>query len=691
MSRLGKIIGWLVAAIIALFALGAVAFILFFDANNFRDEISRAVENSTGRELSIEGEIGLSFFPWLAVDVGRTSLGNAEGFGDEPFARFERARMGVRLLPLLLRRQVVTSGVDVDGLELNLQENRQGVSNWGDLFAGKEGDEETEKKAGDSDIDAAAISFSNATVSYFDARSGSRYVLREADMRIGPVTGKGKLIEVDGFSLSGELEGVGAMPSELAVSTDGIAVQTAEQTVTLAPLELEALGLDIQADVEPFSYAADVQPKAAISVDAFSPRSMMTLFGTESPETADPGALSRVIIDATAALTSAAIELTDVNIKLDDTTLRGSLSVPRASKGTYRFDLNADRIELARYMAPAGETEGAARTDTVPVKIPAELIRPLNARGNLRIASATLGNIAFEKVVLGLNAAKGNLRLNPVSSELFGGTYSGDVRINAAGKTPVLSVDEKIEGVDLGKLASAMFGRQNVTGGISGAFRLSGQGDDMDAVQRSLSGNMSFRLDDGAYEGTDIWFELRRARALLKQETPPKPTLPARTQFSAVTATGVVTNGVMRNDDLYAELPFMQLRGKGNVDLAAATLDYSLTARVLERPESLAGVSEAELEDFTEAVIPLKITGPLTAPSVKPDVESLVRQRVEQEVKKRLFDKLLGGEKQAETPSGDAEAPADGEAPAEEAPAEEPSAEDEVKDELKKKLKGLFD
>ncbi len=689
MSRLGKIIGWLVAGIIALFVLGAVAFILLFDANDFRDEISSAVENATGRELTIEGEIGLSFFPWLAVDVGRTSMGNAEGFGDEPFARFERARMGVRLLPLLLRRQVVTSSVDVDGFELNLQENKQGVSNWGDLLADKEGEKKQEEKAGDSDIDAAGVSFSNATVSYYDARSGARYVLREADMRVGPVTGKGKAITIDGFSLRGELEGVGAMPSELAFSTDEIAVQTAEQVVTLARLELEALGLDIRADVEPFSYAGDVQPKAAISVAAFSPRSLMTVFGTEPPETADPVALSRVIIDATAALTSAAIELTGVNIKLDDTNLRGSLSVPRASAGTYRFDLDADRIELARYMAPAGDTAGAAKTDAVPVKIPAELIRPLNARGKLRIASATLGNIAFENVVLGLNAAKGNLRLNPISAKLFGGTYSGDVRVNAAGRVPELAVDEKIEGVDLGKLAGAMFGRQNITGGISGAFRLSGRGDDMDAVQRSLAGNMSFKLDDGAYEGTDIWYELRRARALLKQETPPQPTPPPRTRFSTVTATGVVTDGVMQNNDLFAELPFMQLRGAGKVDLAAATLDYSLTARVLERPESLAGASEAELADFTEAVIPLKITGPLAAPSVKPDVGSLVRQRVEQEVKKRLVDKLIGGKKEAETPGADT--PAEGEAPAEEAPQEEKSAEDAVKDELKKKLKGLFD
>ncbi len=161
--------------------------------------------------------------------------------------------------------------------------------------------------------------------------------------------------------------------------------------------------------------------------------------------------------------------------------------------------------------------------------------------------------------------------------------------------------------------------------------------------------------------------------------------MPPRTRFSSVSATGVVSNGVMRNDDLKAELPFMQMSGSGNVDLVAATVNYNLTARVLERPESLQNVTEEELKDFTKAVIPLKITGPLTSPSVKPDVGQLVRDKVEKEVKDRLLDKLLGDKAKAPE-SGDAAAtpPADGE------PIEEPK-EESVEDQVKNKLKDLFD
>jgi hypothetical protein len=86
----------------------------------------------------------------------------------------------------------------------------------------------------------------------------------------------------------------------------------------------------------------------------------------------------------------------------------------------------------------------------------------------------------------------------------------------------------------------------------------------------------------------------------------------------------------------------MQLTGGGQVDIPAATVDYKLTARILERPEFLRDATPEELEEFTEAVIPLKISGPLASPSIQPDIEKLLQQRVEDELKDVLKDKLRG-------------------------------------------------
>lgn len=101
MGKIGKIllivVGLAVAAVVAL----AVLLPLYFDPNDFKDEIAAAAKERTGRDLTITGDIGLSVFPWLGVELGQTSMSNAPGFGDKPFAEFEQAGVRLQLMPLL--------------------------------------------------------------------------------------------------------------------------------------------------------------------------------------------------------------------------------------------------------------------------------------------------------------------------------------------------------------------------------------------------------------------------------------------------------------------------------------------------------------------------------------------------------------------------------------------------------------
>ena len=678
MDRVVKVLLWLVGGFVVLFVVAAIAVYLFFDPNDFREEIANSVKNQTGRELVIEGDISLQLFPWLAVEVGKASLGNAPGFGDEPMASFDRASFSVRLLPAILRQEIVVGAADIEALRLNLVVNKHGTSNWSDLAAGESGDEPAEAAAdaAGGGIDVNSISIIDAMIRYTDEDAGTSMTLDDVNLRLGRVQGDvsavplgaelrfdmqpggmsgslalesvvtfvsaSGLVQLDDLSVEGVIEGLASIPTKLELSTDRIEVLTNESRVSMQTVDLSVLDMHIVANVEPFSYENSITPKATIAIDAFSPRTLMQLFDVAPPETADPSALSRVIVDATAEMTTTAIKLSKMSIKLDDTTFKGALSIPSSDTGAYQFELVGDSIDLARYMEPTRDSDSAAETEAVPVEIPVDLIKPLNARGKLKLARASLGNIVFENIDVGLNSSNGKMRIFPISSEFFGGTYSGDVRIDVAGAVPVLSLNEKIADVNLARLAKAMFEQENITGTIKGSFVLSGKGADLAAIQRDLAGDMSMELADGSYIGTDIWYEIRRARALLKGTEPPAAALPAKTDFSTVRMTGVVNNGVMQSNDLFAELPFMQLTGGGKVDIPEATLDYALSARIFDRPELQRNATAEELDELTEAVIPLKITGPLASPSVKPDIEKLLRKKVEEELKDKLKDKLKG-------------------------------------------------
>ena len=185
MGRVLKFLAYLLGALVVLAILAIVAFTLLFDANAYREQIAEVVEDATGRSFEIEGDLEVSFFPWLAIELGRTRLGNAEGFGPEPFAEFEQARLSVEVMPLLLERRVSIGTAELSSLAISLAVNEQGVSNWDDLAAAGGEDIEPEEPVETPDpMDSATVSsstsfeiggvdFSNASLVYRDATTDS--------------------------------------------------------------------------------------------------------------------------------------------------------------------------------------------------------------------------------------------------------------------------------------------------------------------------------------------------------------------------------------------------------------------------------------------------------------------------------------------------------------------------------------
>ena len=734
MARLLKIVFILLATFVGVVAIAAVALFLFFDPNDFRDKISVAVKEQTGRDLVIEGELSLTVFPWLAVEVGPTQLGNAEGFSGDQFLSFEQASLSVRLMPLIFQQQVKVGTALLDGLVVNLEVASDGTTNWDDLADGGESAAGPDKaESGDAaEFDVANINLNNASVSYTDAQAGSSYAISELSFETGRIAANtpidmsaefdfnsspGELgghlairgtaamnegasqISVDGLNISGSLRGIVSEPTEFNFDSRAISVDVEGSNINLGELDLMFLGLSMSADVAPFSYAGTPQPKAELSVSEFSLKELMEVLDIAPPVTADPNALERVSFSASAAVGESEIALSSMNLELDQSVMTGSLSVPMTSDGALQFNLEVDTITLDAYMAPTDDSMVTGDDEeTGDIEIPVDLIRALNANGSFKIAQAFLSGMEFANLELGLNSSGGRLRLHPIAANFYDGSYSGDVRIDASGDVPSVSANENISDVNLASLAKAMFDQENITGTINGGFVLGGSGQSLSAIRQDLDGSMSIELTDGAWEGTDVWHELRRARAMFRQESVPEPTLPARTEFSTVTATGVVTKGIFENDDFLAELPFLQLTGRGMVDLTSTEVDYALNVRVLDRPEFMTGATPEELDDFTETVVPLKITGLMSSLSVKPDIEGIFRGRVEEAIEEKkedlkndLLNRLIGGSAEPEPVEGEALAqPLEGEEVPEELPEEE--TEEDLEEKLKKDLlKKIFE
>ena len=211
-----------------------------------------------------------------------------------------------------------------------------------------------------------------------------------------------------------------------------------------------------------------------------------------------------------------------------------------------------------------------------------------------------------------------------------------------------MSLDEHVTGVDFAPLFKDLFKTTRVAGKGSANVVVSGLGRTTDEVLNTMTGNVDFKVLDGALEGADLWYEIRRARAVLRQQSIPERTGPARTAFTSMTASGPMKNGVLTTNDVNVAMQYLKVTGEGNVNVPASTLDYRLTTTVLKIP---AEGADAGAQELVDAQIPVRITGNLSDPKVRPDVQGYLthevkkrveqeRGKVEQKVKDKLGDKL---------------------------------------------------
>ena len=104
-----------------------------FNPNDYKETIVNIVKDKTGRDLEIEGDMSLSFYPWLGIELGKTRLRNAKGFEPEYFAEFNNANARLKLLPIL-QKKIEADSIELNQAEIWLARNKQGVSNWQDVL-----------------------------------------------------------------------------------------------------------------------------------------------------------------------------------------------------------------------------------------------------------------------------------------------------------------------------------------------------------------------------------------------------------------------------------------------------------------------------------------------------------------------------------------------------------------------------
>lgn len=184
MNKFFKKILQLLAAITALVLTIVLVIVLVINPNDYKTQISQLVEKTTGRSLTIDGDISLTFFPWLGLKLAKVKLGNAPGFETtHEFASLNEAQIRVKLLPLF-SKQLEVDTIFVDGMKVRLTRKEDGHTNWEDLVAlqSNKSDDETTQE-----FNINGLSVNNSQMVWDDQQAGSRYVLSNVNLNTSAI------------------------------------------------------------------------------------------------------------------------------------------------------------------------------------------------------------------------------------------------------------------------------------------------------------------------------------------------------------------------------------------------------------------------------------------------------------------------------------------------------------------------
>jgi AsmA protein len=397
------------------------------------------------------------------------------------------------------------------------------------------------------------------------------------------------------------------------------------------------------------------------------------------------------------------LSLNPLAAKIDDSQVNATVGISRFSDPIYSFNVNIDRLDADRYITKSSSS--SKNTGDSPIDLTA--LKKLNASGEAKIGWLKLANVKTENVNLGLKAEGGIATLSPFSANLYQGNMSGLLKVDAR-STPSIAFKQSMKGISIGPLLVDAINNDMLSGKGTVDVDITSSGNTVGALKKALAGNSSINLADGALKGLDIAGSVRelknKVNILKTKDTSADKS--KKTDFSELTATFNIKNGVAHNEDLAMKAPILRLAkgdSRGDIDIGNESINYLAKPTIVK---SLKGQEGADLDSLVGFAIPVKITGSFSSPKYGMDYTAIGTALA----KSNLLDKvggekgaavkdLLGsgnkvdalssllGKKKAPDPVAPAPASADGSTPPATPAETQKSTEQQARDKLKKLLK----
>lgn len=600
---------WLTRILLILIAVAGLVIgaLLLMPGDKLARILSEQVKAQTGRDLTLSGDVRLSFWPVLGMETGPVSFGNAKWAGPEPMLSAKSLAIGVDARALLsgdIRVKRVLAEAPVLRLERN-----GGRGNW--ELASKDGNPSPAATASTSTARPSSITLEqlglvNARLIYVeDGVTQMDFSTVDLSASWPDVTAPMRLkaaMPVPGGAVEVSLD----IPDLPAFSVG---------KVTPMSMAMTGPGGEVRFDGR-VNLAGEMEGKTLVRTK--STETFLAAFGQGGVHV--PMGLGRVA-DISGQMTytrDGRISLRDMRVVLDHNRFSGEADIVIGNPPQVTARLSAGDLDLRQAFGgtskttPGGSSTGSApRSDggwsTEPID--ASALALANGEIRLRADSIALPELTLgpSDLVLRLDRSRAVLGMEPAT--LFSGRLTGQVVANNRNGLSV-GGDLSAEGIDLKQALMALGGIERLSGTASGKLRFLGVGQSEDQIMKSLSGEGALNAGKGVIQGIDLDRLMGRGEGT-----------GGVTVFNNLTASFTVRNGDLMNDDLLMQLDNFRADGRGRVGLGRRDIDYLFTPVAL-RANGGSGIA-----------IPVRIVGPWSAPSIKPDLSKVIEATTDEKLK----------------------------------------------------------
>ncbi len=581
--------------IVAAFGL-VIGALLLMPGDKLATILAEQVKAQTGRDLELNGDVKLSFWPVLGMETGPVTFGNAPWAGPEPMLSAQSLAVGIDA-SALLSGDIRIKRVLADRPVLRL-ERANGRGNWELHQPGNSADTGTAAQTVESrPITLERLELTNARLIYLENGTVSMdFADVDLSARWPDVTAPMEMqasMPVPGGNVAVDL----TIPDLPAFSSG---------TVTPLELGLTAPGGEIQFSGR-VNLAGEMDGKTTVTAE--DTHKMLAAFGQSG--VAVPEGLGQVA-NVSGHMTytrDGRVSLRNMIAVLDQNRFQGEADIQISDPPQITARLNAGDLDLTK-VSGDDTTEGGASTEGwSKTPIDASFLGLANGQIRLQANSIAVPGMKFGKsdLTLSLDRSRAVLKMHPAS--LFSGHLNGQVVANNRNGLSV-GGNLKADNIDINEALETLGDIKRLSGTGSGNLEFLGVGQSEDQIMKSLSGKGDIEVGKGVISGLDLDRLMGRGKGS-----------GGTTVFNSLTASFTMKDGDLTNKDLLMQLDNFRADGTGRVGLGARDIDYLFTPVAL-RANAGQGIS-----------VPVRIVGPWSNPSIRPDLTKVIEAAAEGKVK----------------------------------------------------------